>query len=356
MSRPLTIAITGLDTKQNPYPGPAVARALRQDEEFRQARIIGLTYDVACTGNYRSDLFDAVHMSAYPSDTEALIMSRLKMIHAQDPIDALIPALDTEIATFARLAGALGEMGIKTLLPSEAVIKARQKSNLWHLGSTLGIHVPRTVVLNSLKQLKHELEGMAYPVVIKGHMVDAVLCDDEEEAEAAYMRLLAEWGYPVLLQERVSGEEFDVAMLCDHDHNAVGMVPMKKFGISDQGKAFSGVTIEYPELAAWARETVKKLQWVGPCELEIMRLFQDGGYSIMEINARFPAWIYLSAAAGCNLPAACVRLALGQDPGKLAPEQGAVFFRNTKAVVTDIGDHYTRLMVHGSASYEGEAE
>jgi carbamoyl-phosphate synthase large subunit len=33
----------------------------------------------------------------------------------------------------------------------------------------------------------------------------------------------------------------------------------------------------------------------------------------MEINPRFPAWIYLTAGAGQNQPAALVRLALGQE-------------------------------------------
>lgn len=354
MPKPLTIAITGLDTKQNPYPGPAVARSLRDDPEFRDARVIGLTYDVGCTGNYRTDLFDAIFMSAYPSDSESLIMSRIGMIHDEDPIDVLIPALDTEIATFARLASRLEGMGIRTLLPSEEVIKARQKANLFHLGQQVGLDVPRTVVLNSDKQLKPELRGMAYPVVVKGCMVDAIICHDEEEAEAAYRRMLREWGYPVLLQERVAGEEFDVAMVCDADHEIVGMVPMKKFGISDQGKAFSGVTIEYPELAEWARMAAKKLRWVGPAELEVMRLFQDNSFAIMEINARFPAWIYLSAAAGCNLPAAAVRLALGRDPGPLDPEYGKLFFRNTRAMITNISDTYTNLVVTGKTSYAKE--
>jgi len=31
----------------------------------------------------------------------------------------------------------------------------------------------------------------------------------------------------------------------------------------------------------------------------------------MEVNSRFPSWLYLSAAAGQNLPLAAVRLAAG---------------------------------------------
>jgi carbamoyl-phosphate synthase large subunit len=46
---------------------------------------------------------------------------------------------------------------------------------------------------------------------------------------------------------------------------------------------------------------------------------------LIEINPRFPAWIYLTAAAGQNLPWAAVRLAMEQnvhpfpeaDPGLL---------------------------------------
>jgi len=39
----------------------------------------------------------------------------------------------------------------------------------------------------------------------------------------------------------------------------------------------------------------------------------DGEYFLMEINPRFPAWCFLSAGSGLNLPWAVARMAAGED-------------------------------------------
>jgi carbamoyl-phosphate synthase large subunit len=56
-------------------------------------------------------------------------------------------------------------------------------------------------------------------------------------------------------------------------------------------------------------------RWRGPCELEVLRT-PAGQHFLIEINPRFPAWCFLSAGAGQNLPYAVAQLAAGQalDP------------------------------------------
>jgi carbamoyl-phosphate synthase large subunit len=71
---------------------------------------------------------------------------------------------------------------------------------------------------------------------------------------------------------------------------------MKKLYITDKGKAWAGITLEDDTLIALAKKFVQATNWKGGCELEIMRT-QEGVPYIMEINPRFPAWIYLTAAA-----------------------------------------------------------
>jgi len=57
----------------------------------------------------------------------------------------------------------------------------------------------------------------------------------------------------------------------------------------------------------------------------------------MEVNPRFPAWIYLTAAAGQNQPASLVKMALSQ---KVKPfkdyEVGKIFIRYAWDLITDI--------------------
>ena len=78
--------------------------------------------------------------------------------------------------------------------------------------------------------------------------------------------------------------------------------------------------------------------WKGGCELEIMRTI-DGQHFIMEVNPRFPAWIYLTAGAGQNQPAALVRMALGENVEPYTKyEVGKMFIRYSWDLITDVSE------------------
>jgi len=122
---------------------------------------------------------------------------------------------------------------------------------------------------------------------------------------------------------------------------------MKKRALTDKGKAWAGVTIEDPALLAAAARLVAATNWRGPLEVEVM-CGQDGKMYLIEINPRFPAWIYLSAGAGMNLPEALVKLALGEPQTDLPPVPAGVMFiryawdtivtlQNFEAIVTGDG-------------------
>ncbi|MEI5604030.1 ATP-grasp domain-containing protein, partial [Streptomyces brasiliscabiei] len=76
----------------------------------------------------------------------------------------------------------------------------------------------------------------------------------------------------------------------------------------------------------------------GGCELEIMRT-QEGVPYIMEINPRFPAWIYLTAASGQNQPASLVKMALGEEVAPYTDyEVGKIFIRYSWDHITDVSE------------------
>ena len=68
-----------------------------------------------------------------------------------------------------------------------------------------------------------------------------------------------------------------------------------------------------------------------------MKNKEDGEYYLLEINPRFPAWVYLAVGAGQNLPFAALQLALGE---KVEPftdyELGKIFIRYSWDLVTDM--------------------
>ena len=77
-------------------------------------------------------------------------------------------------------------------------------------------------------------------------------------------------------------------------------------------------------------------KWRGGFEVEIMRTPEDELY-IMEINPRFPAWIYLAVAAGQNQPAALVDLALGNKVKAFSSyNPGKLFIRYSWDLIVDV--------------------
>nr|GFB74576.1 hypothetical protein [Tanacetum cinerariifolium] len=133
----------------------------------------------------------------------------------------------------------------------------------------------------------------------------------------------------------VAGQELNVAGLADGRGHCLSAVAMRKLTITDKGKAWAGITIEDESLSALAHRFAEVSQWRGAFELELLRT-PTGELFILEINPRFPAWIYLTAAAGHNQPAALLRLALGEavEPfGEVAV--GKMFVRCAWDLVAD---------------------
>jgi len=323
-----TVAITGLDCRDNPYPGLALARSLRKDPAFH-GKIVALTYDIYCTAQYRDDIFDAVYIIPYPTESEQKLLDRILEIHRDIQIDAIFPALDSEIAVYSRLASTMKNNGIASFLPSEAAVKSRNKDNLYGTCQRLRLRTPKTMVLTHQEQLDEPLAGLNYPLVIKGSLAGANIIHNSDELKVYYFDTLAEWGFPVLLQEKLVGEEYDITCLADENHKVITWAAIKKFAISSRGKASSGVIIDEPQLGILAQEIIHRLKWKGPCELELLKETATGRWFLLEINARFPAWIYHSVEAGCNMPSLSLRYALGQIPDTVpVAKSGHLFFRN----------------------------
>ena len=306
----MTVAITGLNAADNPAPGVAVARCLRQAPEFR-GTLIGLTFDHRHTGLYASEIFDKVFVIPAPARGVDAFCRALAEICETNPIQILIPTLDPEVLLAARAGELLSRMGIRCLIPEERQIKRRAKAVLPELAQQVGFSSPRTLLLSSNAALAMATKAFSFPFYLKGSFTDAQLVRNQIEAEWAFARLLRQWGLPLLAQERVSGEEIDLALLVDRRHRLIGAVPMKKLGVTDRGKGWAGITVLMPEVVEMAEQLVRALQWVGPAELEMIHDPMSGVVQVIEMNPRFPAWIALSHDAGQNLPWMAVQLAVG---------------------------------------------
>lgn len=348
----ITVAVTGMNAvPDSPGPGLAVARCLREAYGDR-IRIVGLGYDALDPGLYVPGYCDAAYLVSYPTNGADELLSRLAPIQQREKIDLLIPCLDAELPLMVLIAPRLATMGIRTFLPDAGQLARRAKDQLPALSKLAGVECPQIKPLTS-PAFFHSChkEGWTYPMVVKGVFYDARIAHSAEEAGVHFHRIAAEWGLPVLAQRFVAGEEYNLAAVGDGKGNLLGEVMMKKRAVTAKGKAWAGVTTLDAALGAAAGKLVAALSWRGPLEVEVMRDHR-GAYHLIEINPRFPAWIYLSHGVGRNLPALLVELALGHElPQLAAPQAGTMFVRYAQETIVPISQ-FEKLVMAGHLNQE----
>ncbi|HEY6914331.1 MAG TPA: ATP-grasp domain-containing protein [Paludibacter sp.] len=336
-TKKIVIAVTALNAIDSPGPGVAVIRAIRECKDF-EVRIIGLSYESLEPGIYMHDLVDKTYQIPYPSGGTDSLLGRLLHIHEIEHIDIIIPNFDSELFNFIKLRDKLTKLGIHTFLPDLNQFESRDKIKLYEFGKKHGLMVPADKIIHQAKDLEKATEAIGFPLLIKGKFYDAIIVNTLEQAQKAFYQIQAKWGLPIIVQEFINGTEINIAALGDGEGNAISIVPMRKLYITDKGKAWAGITLDDDNYIELARKFISVTKWRGGCELEVMQTSAGKSY-ILEVNPRFPAWIYLTAAAGQNQPAALVKMALGQ---KIEPftkyEVGKIFVRYAWDLITNISE------------------
>jgi carbamoyl-phosphate synthase large subunit len=321
---------------------------LRESAHFN-GRIIGLGYDALDPGMYDKNLFDHSYLLPYPSTGKAALNDRINEIHKLEQLDTIIPCLDAEMLNFSDLEAAFKALGISMLIPTELQIKRRNKDRLADLCKALTIKTPESKnVTQAAFFYQCEKAGWHYPLVIKGVFYDATVVYTPLEAVAIFNRLAAEWGYPVLVQRFIKGDEINLTALGDGLGNMVGAVMMRKRAVTEKGKAWAGITVNDEKLRTMSAQLIAELQWRGPLEIEVMKGSADD-YYLIEINPRFPAWIYLSHGADRNLPIALLQtLQEGQIPQLPPAKAGTLFIRHAQEIIVDL-EQFAAITVSGAA-------
>lgn len=124
---------------------------------------------------------------------------------------------------------------------------------------------------------------------------------------------------------------------------------MKKMALTDKGKAWAGLTINDEVLYSASERLIKNINWRGPLEVEVLK-DNKGSYHLLEINPRFPAWIYLSHGVGRNLPMTLVALAQNKPLPEFAEiKPGIMFIRYAQETIVPISE-FEEFIVTGMNS------
>lgn len=327
----MKIAISGLNNTDNPAPGIPVAKSLQANHE-----IIGLSYDANEPGNYMK-IVKKTYLMPYPSLGYDELKERLLYIQKNEGIEGVIPNLDAELPLYIKYQDEIEAMGIKLCLPSLENFEYRNKNRLDKLSRELKMTYPKTYEVSSIEELTECTNNTQFPLMIKGNYYKAYMSHNLESAIENFYKISNEWGFPVLVQEVVSGEELNFVGVGDGQGELKGGVTIKKLTTTEIGKIWTGVTIKNDKLIQIAQDFVAHTKWKGPFELEcIVNMNQ---IFLIEINPRFPAWVYFATEIGVNLPQMVVDIMQGRDvQPQLEYPQNKMYVRYTGEFVTDFTD------------------
>ena len=323
----ICVAVTGLNAVDSPGPGVPILRSLK--ESSLKLKLIGLAYDVLEPGNFMKDLIDSTYIIPYPNASRELLLERILYIHEKVKLDVIIPALDSELDNFIAISEQLNKKNIKLFLPDKHQLKMRDKTMLKDTLEDSDVLLPETYTIQDSTAIAQVAEKIGYPMFVKGIFYEAYLARNLQEAVGFFYYIAGKWGIPIILQKCIIGEELNT---CAFSRNGkmISHVVMKKMYVTDKGKAWAGVTISNPDVSEMSNKILKKIGWNGGCELEYIMENKTGKIYLLEINPRFPAWVYLTTAAGLNLPEMLLRACLGEEtPENHTYKPGIIFVRHS---------------------------
>lgn len=328
----ITVAVSGINASDNPTPGIGIIKSLANNKNYR---LFGLAYDALEPGIYLNDLIEKSFIIPYLSASKQDFIERIKYIKDSYGLDVLIPTLDGELPLFIRYQAELSEMGIELFLPSSKQFKARNKENLYELAKAADVVVPEQKVISGYSELLPAIEQIGLPVMIKGALYQAVAAHSLDEAFTACNKIVRQWGYPIIVQRLVSGEGINLVGLGDGNGELLGHASLKKLSVTELGKVWTGVSIINEPLIKAAQNFVNYSKWRGAFEFECVA--NEEQVSLIEINPRFPAWVYFATALGVNLPQMMMQLIEGASVNPVNEyEAGKLYIRYTQEIISDM--------------------
>src|SRR5918997_2409686 len=300
----MKIYISGLYCGSNPQPGVGIARSLR--DGYPEATLVGVEYSNRSSGLHWTD-FDELWLQR-PWEELSLSDYGERIREVLDSGALWISGSDLESLWLSDVF----PDGHKNLLtPPNGALRQIAKPAV-RAAEGLPVRIPTFIPTDCSDWEIHAFcRKYDWRVWLKGPYYDAARVSSWPHFEAARAALSHVWATDRLfLQAHVTGYEESV-MLSAYQGELTGCVRMRKREITPEGKTWAGDVTEPPEeFTTKLREIVRRLNWTGGAELEMVR-DAEGKLWLLEWNPRFPAWVHGATIAGRNLPALMVEAATG---------------------------------------------
>ena len=217
----------------------------------------------------------------------------------------------------------------------------KYKTSQWV--ESIGLKAPKTYV--SIEEAKRALASgeVSFPLFMKPRWgsgsIGLETIEDMEMLDICYKLLMNRIKRSILasasvvdenivIQEKLTGEEFGLDVMNDLQGNYVAVSVKKKLAMR-AGETDKSVTLDLPEVREIGRRIGERLHHIGNLDMDIMQR-ANGDYCILELNPRFGGGFPFSYEAGVNYPKAILEWLKGNtvDPSILQPVYGKTFAKN----------------------------
>jgi len=236
---------------------------------------------------------------------------------SSNTIDAVIPMND-DSATF--LSQHLNEVNnySKCLIPDiETFMNGFNKNSLMKLCKDQKLPHPFTADLERL-DLEEASVSVGFPAIIKPNITTGgrgmKSVNSLTELQETYPSLREQYG-PCHLQQFIlpGGEQYKVQIFTDQNGIQFDTVIKKiRYYPVKGGSSCCNVTVEKRELVNLCAGILKRLNWIGFADFDLIEDPSDGIIKVMEINPRMPACIRSSIESGVDFAEAIVNKTLNK--------------------------------------------
>lgn len=314
-------------------PALSVARSLKE---------IGVSVDVASSTAHPIAAYSRVveRSLTYPDPLTRQLdfIAWMRDITDQAGYALIIPVTERTVAPLLKYRDRYDDTRV-AMAPSESLRLALDKAQTVALAESVGIPVPRSVLVEDIAELDTARAPFDFPIVIKP--VSSVGADqskniqltvsyafDDNELRAMVQHALR-FGH-VILQEYFRGEGEGIELLADHgeviyafQHRRLHEVPLTGGGSSLR------MSVEItPALLDASRRLMAAMKWHGVAMVEFKHDPVSGQFRLMEVNGRFWGSLPLAAAAGANFPGMLYELLVKGKVGEHPPARPGVYCRN----------------------------
>ena len=270
----------------------------------------------------------------YPSpnaDGEGFVAAVLAEVGRQErPL--VLPMTERTTLPLSAMRDRVQAAGGRMVLPAhDIVLRAFDKQQTVSLASSLGIRVPRTIVLTSMEQARSIAPSLPYPVVLKPSASEErtatgtrttgqpLYACDADGLIAAYARI-GQRAATVLVQEFVEGTGVGYFALMHHGELRAEFAHQRLRDVrpTGSGSSLRVSTTPSPELRESALAILTALEWHGVAMVEF-RQPENAPPVFLEVNGRFWNSLALAVHAGADFPSWIAEMA---DRGDVRPSPG----------------------------------